>query len=89
MGLYFSGFVVFARTSCEGLGEPTRSRAISRTVTAAENFFFFRFFGMKILLSSQSIADHSPRFFPHRFTFIIQKCNNRKQARIEPKPNES
>lgn len=49
VGLYFSGFAVFARTSCEGLGEPTRSRAISRTVTAAENVFFLRFFAMKSL----------------------------------------
>ena len=48
MGLCFSGFVFFAGTGCEGLGEPTRSRAISRTVVAAEKVFFLRFRGIEI-----------------------------------------
>lgn len=47
MGLCFSGLVFLAGTSREGLGEPTLSRAISRTTLAAENvFFFLRFFGI-------------------------------------------
>jgi hypothetical protein len=45
--LCFSGFVFFAGTACEGLGEPTRSRAISRITVAAENVFFFRFLAIQ------------------------------------------
>lgn len=47
MGLYFSALVVFAGTRRDGLGEPTRSRAISRTAWAAENVFFLGFLGME------------------------------------------
>lgn len=46
MGLCFSALAFLATTSWEGLGEPTRSRAISRTVVAAEKVFFLRFFGI-------------------------------------------
>src|SRR5712692_5398178 len=43
VGLYFSGLDFFAGTRCEGLGLPTRSRAISRTALAAVKVFFFLF----------------------------------------------
>ena len=45
MGLCFSGLVFFVGTRRDGLGEPTRSRAISRTTLLTENVFFLRFFG--------------------------------------------
>jgi hypothetical protein len=46
VGLCRSGFPFLARTSCEGLGLPTRSRAISRTTFVAEKTFFFALRGM-------------------------------------------
>lgn len=46
-GLYFSGLVFLSGTRRDGLGEPTRSRAISRTALAAEKVFFLRFLGMR------------------------------------------
>lgn len=46
VGLCFSGFVFLAGTECDGFGDPTRSRAISRTTVAAEKRFFFRFFAI-------------------------------------------
>lgn len=52
MGLCFSAFVFLARTGREGLGEPTRSRAISRTILAAEKTFFLRLRGMVVMLAS-------------------------------------
>jgi len=48
VGLCFAGSDFLAGTRCVGLGEPTRSRAISRTVVAAEKVFFFRFRAMGI-----------------------------------------
>jgi len=47
VGLCFSLLVVFAGTRRVGCGDPTRSRAISRTVLAAENAFVFLFLGMR------------------------------------------
>ena len=46
MGLCLSGLFLLAATNCDGLGEPTRSLAISRTTLGAEKVFFFRFFGI-------------------------------------------
>ena len=48
MGLWRSGLDFLARTNCDGLGLPTRSRAISRTTFAAEKTFFLRLRGMGI-----------------------------------------
>jgi hypothetical protein len=47
VGLCLSGLVIFAGINLEGLGEPTRSRAISRTILLAEKFLFLRFFGIE------------------------------------------
>lgn len=49
VGLWRSGFVFFAGTRREGLGLPTRSRAISRTTLAAEKIFFFGLRGMIVV----------------------------------------
>jgi hypothetical protein len=61
VGLYFSGLDFFAGTRCEGLGLPTRSRAISRTALAAVKVFFFLF------LPGMGASSHRKS----------QKCNNR------------
>ncbi len=52
VGLCLSGLVFLAGTSREGLGLPTRSRAISRTTLAAEKIFFLRLRGMLPMLPS-------------------------------------
>jgi hypothetical protein len=46
VGLCRSGLAFFALTSCDGFGLPTRSRAISRTILAAEKILFFGLRGM-------------------------------------------
>jgi hypothetical protein len=55
VGLYFSALFVLAFTSCDGFGLPTRSRAISRTILAAEKIFFLRLRGMVVILVSSHI----------------------------------
>ena len=61
VGLCFSGLDFFATTRRDGLGLPTRSRAISRTALAAVKVFFFLF------LRAISASSHRKS----------QKCNNR------------
>lgn len=69
MGLYFSGLDFFATTSCEGLGLPTRSRAISRTVLLAVKVLFFLFLPALVLPAMRASS--------HRNS---QKCNNHKRS---------
>jgi len=87
VGLCLSGFVFFAATSWEGLGLPTRSRAISRTILAAEKIFFLRLRGMVVILASgisklhrENAASPLIEGHPHLRTFDAQKCNNLRLA---------
>jgi hypothetical protein len=90
VGLCLSGLVFFAGTRREGLGLPTRSRAISRTTLAAEKIFLLRLRGMVVTLPS-GISKPSQRKredgarplvegHSHLRTFSAQKCNNLKLA---------
>src|SRR5271157_1156555 len=58
VGLCRSGLDFFARTSWDGFGLPTRSRAISRTILEAEKIFFLRLRGMVVMLASSHIQGH-------------------------------
>jgi hypothetical protein len=53
--LCLSALLFFVRTSWDGLGLPTRSRAISRTTLAAEKIFFLRLRGMAVMPASSHI----------------------------------
>ena len=55
VALCFSAFFFFPGTRLDGLGLPTRSRAISRTILAAEKTLFLRLRGMVVILASSHI----------------------------------
>jgi len=69
VGLCFSGLLFLAGTGREGLGVPTRSRAISRTtLLALKVFFFFR--GMRVE-SRQVASSASSHMKPSKSEIIL------------------